>query len=84
MRLSRFATLVVFVLLTAARVPAAERAPTFNKDVAPILFANCSNCHRPDEVGPFALLTYEDARKRARDRYHHREEDHAAVEAGEP
>jgi len=40
-------------------------APTFNKDIAPILYKNCSNCHRPGEVAPFALLTYQDAAKRA-------------------
>ena len=40
--------------------------PTFNRDVAPILYKNCSNCHRPGEVAPFALLTYEDAAKRAK------------------
>jgi mono/diheme cytochrome c family protein len=40
--------------------------PTFNKDIAPILYKNCSNCHRPGEVAPFALLTYQDAAKRAK------------------
>jgi mono/diheme cytochrome c family protein len=40
--------------------------PTFNRDIAPILYKNCSNCHRPGEVAPFALLTYQDAAKRAR------------------
>src|SRR5271154_360814 len=44
----------------------ANLAPTFNHDVAPILYKNCSNCHRPGEVAPFALLTYEDAAKRAK------------------
>jgi mono/diheme cytochrome c family protein len=39
--------------------------PTFNKDIAPILYQNCSNCHRPGEVAPFALLSYQDAAKRA-------------------
>jgi hypothetical protein len=39
--------------------------PTFNKDIAPILYANCSTCHRPGEVAPFPLLTYQDAAKRA-------------------
>lgn len=34
---------------------------TFNKDVAPILFANCASCHRPKGVAPFSLLTYADA-----------------------
>src|SRR4051812_11195288 len=39
---------------------------TFNKDVAPILFKNCAACHRPGEVAPFSLLTYDDAKKRAK------------------
>ena len=36
--------------------------PTFNQDVAPILFANCVSCHRPGEVAPMSLLTFESAR----------------------
>ncbi|HEY1339710.1 MAG TPA: hypothetical protein VGF59_19490 [Bryobacteraceae bacterium] len=39
--------------------------PTFNKDIAPILYQNCASCHRPGEVAPFSLLTYQDASKRA-------------------
>ena len=39
---------------------------TFNKHIAPILFQQCVNCHRPDEVAPFSLLTYRDAQKRAK------------------
>ncbi len=59
-----------------------SRAPspvTFNKDIAPILFANCATCHRPIDDGPsvkggdvlcvagapFSLLDYESARARA-------------------
>jgi hypothetical protein len=45
----------------------AKAAPTFTKDVAPILQAKCQNCHRRHQVGPFALETYEQARKRAHD-----------------
>ena len=41
-------------------------APTFNRDIAPIIYKNCSGCHRPGEVAPFALLTYDDAAKRAK------------------
>src|SRR6187455_2401004 len=37
-------------------------APTFSKDVAPILYANCTSCHRPGEIAPMSLLTYADAR----------------------
>ena len=39
---------------------------TFSKDVAPILFKNCAGCHRPSQSAPFSLLTYADAKKRAR------------------
>ena len=38
---------------------------TFNKDVAPIVFQHCSPCHRPGHVAPFALLTYDDVKRRA-------------------
>ena len=45
---------------------AAEHAPTFAGDVAPILFEHCAPCHHPGGAGPFSLLSYSDAKKRAR------------------
>ena len=51
---------------TAAATPGRSGTPTFNGDVAPILYENCAGCHRTGEVAPFSLLTYEDAAKRAR------------------
>ena len=44
----------------------AEGAPTFSKDVAPILYKHCVTCHRPGEVAPMSLLTYEQARPYAK------------------
>ena len=46
--------------------PKAAAAPTFTKDVAPILYQNCATCHRPGEIAPMSLLTYADARKWAK------------------
>jgi mono/diheme cytochrome c family protein len=37
-------------------------APTFSKDVAPIFFQRCVQCHRPDDVAPMSLLDYKSAR----------------------
>src|SRR5580765_2353341 len=37
-------------------------APTYSRDVAPILFKNCTGCHRPGEIGPMSLLSYKDVR----------------------
>lgn len=45
---------------------AAAPAPTFYKDVLPILQANCQACHRPGEIAPMPLLTYEQTRPWAR------------------
>src|SRR5437867_7788356 len=62
------------VLTTAAgtRVRAgAPVAPTFSKDVAPILYKNCTTCHRPGEFAPMSLLTYADARPWARSIHDH-------------
>ena len=52
-------------LLLAGSAAAVAAAPTFNRDIAPILYQNCATCHRPAEVAPFSLLTYQDAAKRA-------------------
>jgi peroxiredoxin len=49
------------VIRARARVAAANPNVTYTRDVAPILQANCQGCHRPGEIGPFSLLTYEDA-----------------------
>lgn len=38
---------------------------TFNRDIAPIIFANCASCHRPGGAAPFSLLTYAEAAEQA-------------------
>ncbi len=45
---------------------AAPAAVTFAKDVAPILYANCAECHRPGEMAPMSLLSYKEVRPWAR------------------
>lgn len=53
-------------IVPAAQAAEAKKAVTFTKDVAPILFEQCTSCHRPGEVAPFPLLNYQDAKKRAK------------------
>jgi len=48
--------------LTTSAKEDAGGVPTFTKDVAPILYKNCASCHRPGEIGPMPLISYEDAR----------------------
>jgi len=50
----------------AAFAQPASDVPTFAKDVAPIFYQHCAECHRPTMYAPMSLLTYEDARPYAR------------------
>ena len=53
-------------IVLAGATSAFAGAPTFSRDVAPILYKNCVECHRPTAMAPMSLLTYEDARPWAR------------------
>ncbi|HLK48538.1 MAG TPA: hypothetical protein VKT49_10405 [Bryobacteraceae bacterium] len=50
------------LLIWGPMAAAGAGAPTFSKEVAPILYKNCVSCHRPGEIAPMSLLTYEQAR----------------------
>ena len=43
----------------------AEPHLTFTKDIAPIIWSRCASCHRPGEIGPFSLISYQDVRRHA-------------------
>ena len=57
---------------SADRAAAVSDAPTFYGEVLPIIHENCATCHQDSgmnmggNVAPFSLLTYDDARQRAR------------------
>ena len=62
---------VAVIGIVIARQPqtlAARTAePTFAEDVAPILYKNCTTCHRPGGLGPFSLLDYDSAKAKVDD-----------------
>ncbi len=35
---------------------------TFTRDVAPILYKNCTVCHHPNDIAPMSLMSYKEAR----------------------
>jgi len=64
---------VVVALVTPLGLGAEQAAPaspapavTFTRDIAPILQRSCQNCHRPNQVAPMSLITYEEVRPWAR------------------
>jgi peroxiredoxin len=64
----------ISVPMTEATGCAIERATkpptrgevTYTKHIAPLLQKHCQECHRPGEIGPFSLLSYNDAKTRTR------------------
>jgi tetratricopeptide (TPR) repeat protein len=54
---------VASVLATTGAM--AQSRLTFTKHIAPIVFEHCVSCHRPGDIAPFSLLTYQDVRPRA-------------------
>jgi hypothetical protein len=48
--------------LAAQTAGASSAVPTFSRDVAPILHKHCVTCHRPGEMAPMSLLTFQEAR----------------------
>ncbi len=54
------------IVWAQAQTNAVPDQPTFAKDVAPLLQRSCQNCHRPGNIGPMSLLTFQDVRPWAR------------------
>lgn len=64
--LIRFSALIaVASACVAETVSTSGKPPAWSSEIAPIIHANCVECHRPEEVGPFDLITFEDVAKRA-------------------
>jgi hypothetical protein len=51
-----------YLFLAALLAVPSWAAPTFYKDVLPILQKNCQGCHRPGEPAPMSFITYKQTR----------------------
>jgi mono/diheme cytochrome c family protein len=66
MRLWRMSLILLYAGFCAHAVTSQEGPPsvksevTYNKDVAPILHKHCTSCHRPNDIAPMSLTTYEE------------------------
>jgi hypothetical protein len=63
--LTATATALAVSAAVSRGAPSAPANPTYAEHVAPILFAHCTPCHRPGEVAPFSLTSYDEAKKHA-------------------
>lgn len=51
---------LLLLTLSFVRTATGQR-PNFSEDIAAILYKNCSSCHHRGGIGPFPLMSYEDA-----------------------
>jgi len=59
------ASLCFSSVFSVPSVSSAQARLTYTRDIAPIIWTRCASCHRPGEIGPFSLLTYDDVKRRA-------------------
>ena len=52
----------VILLFSAGISTGQTEDVTFSRDIAPILQQRCQDCHRPGQMGPMSLVTYEEVR----------------------
>ena len=58
--MKRFPSLIFLFLLSLTPKVNGQQI-TWSEHVAPIVFKHCTSCHRPGEVAPFSLTTYQEA-----------------------
>lgn len=59
-------TILSALFVASASFAQAEVSVNFSEHVAPIIFSNCTECHRPGQAGPFSLRNYDEVRKRGK------------------
>ncbi|MEZ7837186.1 MAG: hypothetical protein QMB09_04740 [Flavobacteriales bacterium] len=53
-------TILVFAAFLISATTSNAQTPTFHLDIAPIIYNNCTECHRVGELGPMPLTTYDE------------------------
>ncbi len=61
-----FRTVTLLLTSALAAIPAGAQTVTWSEHIAPIIYNNCTKCHRTGQVAPFTLASYSDVKQRAR------------------
>ena len=57
--------MILFCSLSWGACKNEDANPTFSKDIAPIIYKNCTPCHRPSQPGHYQFVNYEQVRANA-------------------
>src|SRR5258708_5889189 len=61
--MNKNSTAILFTLLIAN---CATAQPTYSREVSRIMQQKCQMCHRPNDIAPFPLMSYDDAQSQGR------------------
>ena len=61
-KVSVFVSAIFTLSLAPSALAQQAPAPTFAEHVAPIIYDNCVECHRPGSIAPMTLIDYETVR----------------------
>ncbi|MGL4630739.1 MAG: T9SS type A sorting domain-containing protein [Leadbetterella sp.] len=53
---------ILFLMLVITTKMTVAQIPTFSEQIAPIIYNNCTSCHRQGEVGPMAFTNYSEVK----------------------
>ncbi|MBA3647471.1 MAG: hypothetical protein H0W62_02800 [Chitinophagales bacterium] len=57
---------IILIISVACFSCTQKKQITFSADIAPVIYKNCTNCHRAGQAGLIPLVTYEDVSKRSK------------------
>jgi hypothetical protein len=61
-----YRTIRIVALWSIAAALGHAQTPTFSEHIAPIIYNNCTKCHRPGQVAPLTLMSYDDVSRHGR------------------
>lgn len=57
---------IPFIISCVLLASCQSNSPTFEKQIAPLIYTHCVNCHNPNGTAPFSLTNYEQVKKWAK------------------
>ena len=65
LRVTRMKKLISILAAIPLLSPADDEAVTYHRDIAPIIYQNCTGCHRDGESAPFPLTNFAEVSRKA-------------------
>ncbi len=62
MKIYKYSLLIIITTLMLFKVESAKSTPNYSKDIAPIIYNKCTNCHRAGEIAPMPFTNFNEVK----------------------